>query len=100
MGDINSYRGILQHLLNIRCVFPVSDQILEENENVFRASTVSSMYDNNQDLHLFLARCMKEKSDHPTLSRDFIEDVVARIRHFPNLQQDDQTAVLEVNLSG
>lgn len=94
MSDLKEFRNILFQILNIRCVFPVTDQLLIENEEVWKAGTSACMY--TQMVNLLISRCMKER-DHPPNQKEFIEDVVARIRVFKEVE--DNKVLLEVSLT-
>ena len=95
MSDLKEFRNILFQILNIRCVFPVTDQLLIENEEVWKAGTSSSMY--TKMVNLLISRCMKERMDHPPNQKEFIEDVVARIRVFKEVE--DNKVLLEVSFN-
>jgi hypothetical protein len=86
MIDYDKFRSALHNLLNIRCIFPASDQDFPTDENEIGLQTKTNF---------FVARCMKEKTDNSPM-KDFIEDIVTRIRVLSE-KEEDKTYIIEVD---
>lgn len=77
MDNSKNFRASIQNLFNVRCVFPANDRTWSKDEA------------------LFVARCMKEKTDNTNL-KEFIEDIVTRLRTVSE-NGEERHSVIEVN---
>lgn len=78
MDNSKNFRNSIQNLFNIRCVFPANDRYWSKDEA------------------LFVARCMKEKTENTNL-KEFIEDIVTRLRLVTD-NEDERHSAIEVRL--